>query len=68
MPPREPPTATTIYPTGAAYIPGVPAVQQDVSPERAAELLAWTPAAFTTDPPPPADPAAADAPPTPQED
>lgn len=40
----------TIYPTGLAYIPGVPAVQQDVTAERAAELLAYRPAAFTLDP------------------
>lgn len=40
-----------LYPTGDFYIPGVPAIEQDVSPERAAELLAYRPPAFTTDPP-----------------
>lgn len=42
---------TRIYPTGDFYIPGVPAIEQDVTPERAAELLAYRPPAFTTDPP-----------------
>jgi hypothetical protein len=42
---------TTIYPTTGFYIPGVAAVVQEVSPERAAELLAYRPPAFTTDPP-----------------
>lgn len=48
-----------LIPTGDAYIPGVPAVEQDVTPERASELLAYTPAVFvTTDlPAAPADPA-----------
>jgi hypothetical protein len=41
----------TIYPTAEAYIPGVPAIEQDVTPERAAELLAYRPPAFTTAPP-----------------
>lgn len=40
-----------IYPTGDFHIPGVPAIEQDVTPERAAELLAYRPPAFTTDPP-----------------
>lgn len=39
----------TIYPTGEAYIPGVPAIEQEVSDERADELLAYSPAAFTLD-------------------
>lgn len=42
-----------LYPTLDFHVPGVPAVEQDVTPERAAELLAWSPAAFTTDPPDP---------------
>lgn len=46
-----------IVPTGNAYIPGVPAVEQDVTPERAAELLAFKPAAFTTTTELPAAPA-----------
>lgn len=41
-----------LYPTGDYHIPGVPAVECDVTPERAAELLAYRPPAFTTDPPP----------------
>lgn len=41
----------TIYPTGDFHIPGVPAVEQDVTPKRARELLAYRPPAFTTDPP-----------------
>ncbi len=40
-----------LYPTGTAYIDGVPAVVIDVSPERAKELLAYFPPAFTTEPP-----------------
>jgi len=40
-----------IFPTPEAYIPGVPAVEQEVTPERAAELLAYHPPAFTTSPP-----------------
>ena len=40
----------TIYPTGSHYIPGVPAVEQEVSTTRAEELLAYEPAAFTTKP------------------
>lgn len=41
-----------LYPTRDAFIPGVPAIEQDVTPERAEELLAYQPPAFTTDPPP----------------
>ena len=40
----------TIYPTGTAYIGGVEAIEQEVSAARAKELLAYRPAAFTTDP------------------
>ena len=40
----------TIYPTGTAYIGGVEAIDQEVSAARAKELLAYRPAAFTTDP------------------
>ena len=39
----------TIYPTGTAYIGGVEAIEQEVSAARAKELLAYRPAAFTTD-------------------
>lgn len=38
-----------LVPTGSHYIPGVPAVEMDVTAERAAELLAYRPAAFTSD-------------------
>jgi hypothetical protein len=41
----------TIYPTGDAYIAGVAAVEQEVSEAEAKKLLAYTPPAFTTDPP-----------------
>lgn len=57
-----------LRPTVIAFIPGVPAVECDVSPERAAELLAWFPPAFTTDPPDaPAEPTPPDAPAEPEE-
>lgn len=46
-PPRR---LTRLYPTAHSYIPGVPAIEQDVDEARAAELLAYTPPAFTTDP------------------
>ena len=38
-----------IFATGTAYIPGVEAIDQYVSPARAKELLAYRPAAFTLD-------------------
>lgn len=38
----------TIYPTGDAWIADVEPVEQTVSHERAEELLAYQPAAFTT--------------------
>lgn len=43
-----------LYPTGIAHIDNVPSVVQDVTPERAAELLAYFPPAFTKEPPEPA--------------
>lgn len=46
------PKLVRIYPTGDHYIPGVPAIEQDVTPERAEELLTYHPPAFTTDPAP----------------
>ncbi len=53
-----PSEAVRLYPTGTAFIDNVPAVEQDVTPERAQELLAYFPPAFTVDPPqPPASPA-----------
>lgn len=36
-----------LVPTGTAYIPGVPAVECEVSAEEAERLLAYRPAAFT---------------------
>jgi len=60
-----------IYPTGDHYIPGVPAVEQDVDRATARRLLAWTPPAFTAEPPgEPASPQpeAADAAPEPPEE
>lgn len=50
----------TIYPTGDAWISDVPAVEQTVSAERADELLAYSPAAFTTKKPKGARQSAAD--------
>lgn len=53
-------TTVRIRPTGRAFIDGVPAVEQDVTPERAGELLAYQPAAFVlVEPPPDPDPAPA---------
>jgi hypothetical protein len=40
-----------LYPVPGAYIAGVPAVVTDASAEEAQRLLAYTPPAFTTDPP-----------------
>lgn len=40
-----------LYPLPDASIPGVPAIEQDVTPERAEELLSYQPPAFTTKPP-----------------
>lgn len=42
-----------LFPVPGNTIPGVPAIEQDVTPEQAAELLAYQPPAFTTDPPKP---------------
>jgi hypothetical protein len=39
-----------LWPTGLAHIPGVPTEELDVDPATAAELLAYSPAVFTTDP------------------
>ena len=39
-----------LRPVPGRFIPGVAAVEQDVTPEEAATLLAYTPAAFTADP------------------
>ena len=48
-----PKTTVHLYPTSDHHIGGVPAVEQDVTPERARELLAYAPPAFTTDTPDP---------------
>jgi hypothetical protein len=40
-----------IFPAEGAYIPGVPAIEQDVDAETAKELLAYSPPAFTLKPP-----------------
>lgn len=41
----------TIYPTGTAFIPGVPAIEQEVSDKDARRLLKFSPPAFTLDKP-----------------
>jgi len=41
-----------LYPTGKAFIDGVPAVVTDCTPAEAERLLAYQPPAFTTTPPP----------------
>ena len=50
-----------LYPTNDAFIPGVPAVEQEVDEEEAERLLSFTPPAFATEVPvaeePPAEPA-----------
>ncbi len=46
------PKLVHLYPTADHYIPGVPAVECDVTADVAAELLAYHPPAFTTKPPP----------------
>jgi hypothetical protein len=38
-----------LVPVPGRFIPGVPDVAQDVDPETAAELLAYTPAAFVVE-------------------
>lgn len=47
-------TLVRLYPTGNAFIDGVPAVVTDCTPAEAARLLAYQPPAFTTTPPEPA--------------
>jgi len=46
--PKSKPVARTvkIIPVPGAYITGVPAVPQEVTPERAKELMAYRPTAF----------------------
>ena len=56
--PKPAPATVTIYPTGTHYIPGVPATVTECDPMTAEVLLAYRPAAFTTEPPP--DPAPTD--------
>lgn len=45
------PETVRLYPLPDFHIPGVPHVEQDVTPKRAKELLAYQPPAFTTEPP-----------------
>jgi len=40
-----------LYPTTGAYIPGEPAIERDVTSEEAERLLAYSPPAYTTEPP-----------------
>lgn len=40
----------TVYPLRTAYVEAVPHIPQEVTIERADELLRWSPPAFTTDP------------------
>ena len=47
-----------LVPVSGRYIPGVPAIAMTVSASRAAELLAYTPAAFVEAEEPPAKPVA----------
>lgn len=51
---RSRPETVRLYPTGLAHIDNVPSLVQDVTLERAAELLAYFPPAFTKEPPEPA--------------
>lgn len=50
----------TLYPIPGAYLPGVPAVETEVSAREAKRLLKFDPPAFTTErpPDPPEEPAA----------
>jgi hypothetical protein len=50
-PTEEPAVTVRLYPTADAYIPGVPAVVTDCDPVTAEVLLAYSPPAFTTEPP-----------------
>lgn len=46
---KEAPEKVRLIPVPGRYIPGVPDTVQEVSPERAAELLAYTPPAFVAE-------------------
>ena len=46
---NEAPPLVRIIPVPGRYIVGVPDVAQDVSPEKAQELLAYTPPAFVAE-------------------
>lgn len=45
------PKTVHLYPVPGASIPGVPSEECDVPEDVAADLLAYIPAAFTTEPP-----------------
>ncbi len=50
---QNPDGTVTLYPTeplGDVRVPNVPAIEMDVSPERAAALLAYQPPAFSLKP------------------
>lgn len=47
-----------LWPVPGVFIPGEPATERDEPPDKAAELLGYSPPAFTTDPPQEARPAA----------
>lgn len=49
-PKSKPDGLVTIYPLRGAYIEGVRHVEQSVDAQRAEELLAWSPPAFSLNP------------------
>ena len=53
---RKPMSSTHVYPVPGCWLPGVPAIEQDVSKKEAEELVAT--GAFTLEPPPEDEPAA----------
>jgi hypothetical protein len=58
---KKPPKGKVrILPVPGHYIPGVPDVAQDLDPEEAAAILAYTPAAFVLAEPEPAPTKAAE--------
>ena len=53
---------TRLFPTSDGFVPGVEAVEQDVSEEEAERLLSFYPPAFTREAPQAAEPPAETAP------
>ena len=54
---KKPPKGKVrVFPQPGYFIPGVPHVPQDLDPDEAAALLAYTPAAFVVDEPAPEGP------------